>query len=130
MDRAGRTPLHYAAFENDVPTIEALIASGSSPDVQDKQGLTPLHFAAQESAVAAASALLDAGAAVELENSYGNTPLFVAVANSDGSGELINLLRAHGADPLHVNKHGQTPVGLARLIANYEVSRFFVDLPE
>jgi ankyrin repeat protein len=130
VDRAGRTPLHHAAFKNDVAAIETLIAHGSSPDVQDKQGLTPLHFAAQEYAVAAASALLDAGAAVELENSYGNTPLFVAVFNSNGRGELIKLLRAHGADPLRVNKHGQTAVGLARLIGNYPVADFFMDLPD
>ncbi|MFJ5955382.1 ankyrin repeat domain-containing protein [Paenarthrobacter sp. NPDC092416] len=130
VDRAGRTPLHHAAFDDDVSTIEDLIAQGSSPDTQDRQGFTPLHFAAQQYSVNAASALLEAGASVDPENTFGNTPLFTAVFNSNGRGELIEVLRAHGADPLRVNKHGQTPVGLARLIANYEVSRFFMDLPE
>ncbi len=72
--------------------------------------------------------LLDAGASVDVENTYGNTPLFVAVLNSRGRGDIIGLLRSRGADPLHVNASGQTPVGLARLIANYDVAQFFSDL--
>lgn len=61
-------------------------------------------------------------------NSYGNTPLFTAVFNSRGHGELIKLLRHHGADPSRPNSTGQTPIGLARLIANYDVAQFFADL--
>lgn len=56
-------------------------------------------------------------------------PLWVAVFNSKGRGELIGLLRAHGADPLHANASGQGPVGLARLIANYDVAQYFADVP-
>ncbi|HZM82946.1 MAG TPA: ankyrin repeat domain-containing protein [Candidatus Limnocylindrales bacterium] len=61
-------------------------------------------------------------------NKFGNTPLFVAVFNSQGRGDLIQLLRGAGADPFKQNSSGQTPVGLARLIANYDVAQFFVDL--
>lgn len=50
--------------------------------------------------------------------------------NSKGRGELIKLLRSHGADPLHSNASGQTPVRLARLIANYDVAQFFEDIAE
>jgi ankyrin repeat protein len=91
-------------------------------------GFTPLHFAAQEHAARVAEVLLEEGAEVDAPNVYGNTPLFVAVFNSRGRGTLIELLRAHGADPHHVNDAGQTPVGLARLIGNYDVARFFADL--
>jgi hypothetical protein len=41
----------------------------------------------------------------------------------------IELLREHGADPLRENENGQSPAGLAHLIANYDVARFFTDLP-
>ena len=58
-----------------------------------------------------------------------NTPLIKAVFECKGSGDTIKLLRARGANPLSENKHGQTPVGLARLIANYNVQQFFEDLP-
>ncbi|MFK0009801.1 ankyrin repeat domain-containing protein [Paenarthrobacter sp. NPDC090520] len=130
MDRAGRTPLHYAAMTNDVPTIKELIDQGELVSAQDKQGFTPLHFAAQEYSVAAASDLLRAGAQVDLKNAFGNTALFVAVANSRGRGELIRLLRSHGADPLQANASGQTPLGFAELIGNYNVVEFFRDLRE
>ena len=63
-------------------------------------------------------------------NSNGNTPLFTAVFNSRGRGELIKLLRHHGADPWHPNNTSQTPIGLARLIANYNVAQFFADLTD
>lgn len=130
MDRAGRSPLHYASADDDLATVLRLLAEGASPDAQDKQGFTPLHFACLEYSVATAFALLDGGASVDVENRFGNTPLSVAVFESRGRGELIELLRSHGADPLHANKSGQTPVGLARLIGNYDVAQFFEDLAE
>lgn len=130
MNPAKRSPLHSAAMDDDVSTIEALLASGEPPDVQDQQGFTPLHLAAQQYSLSAAAALLNAGASVDVENSFGNTPLFVAVFNSNGRGGLIRLLRSYGADPLHVNTSGQTPVGLARLIANSDVAQFFLDVTE
>jgi len=128
MRPVGPSPLHSAALDNDRPAIESLLAKGELPDVQDRQGFTPLHVAAQEGSLEAATVLLDAGASVDVENSFGNTPLFVAVFNSRGRGDLIRLLRSRGADPLHANQSGQTPVGLARLIANYDVAQFFKDL--
>jgi ankyrin repeat protein len=130
MNQAERSPLHIAAMDDDVPTIEALLSSGESPDVQDEQGFTPLHLAAQQYSVSTAAALLNAGATVDIENAFGNTSLFVAVFNSNGRSELIRLLRSYGADPLHSNASGQTPVGLARLIANYDVAQFFEDIAE
>ena len=129
-DRGGRTPLHYAALADDTAAIRALLGQGADPDVADHLGFTALHFAAQQGAISAAQALLAAGAQVDAINSYGNTPLFTAVFNSRGRGDLIKLLRHHGADPWHPNGTGQTPIGLARLIANYNVAQFFADLPD
>lgn len=124
------SPLHKAALGDDVIAVEDLLARGESPDVQDAMGFTPLHLAAQQGSLGAATALLDGGASVDLENAYGNTPLFVAVFHAKGSGDFIRLMRSRGADPLHVNESGQTPVGLARLIANHDTSRFFADVAE
>jgi hypothetical protein len=36
--------------------------------------------------------------------------------------DYLKLLRDHGADPWHLNSPGQTPIGLARLIANDDVA--------
>ena len=76
----------------------------------------------------AATALVTAGAGVDAANTYGNTPLHTAVFNCHGRGDLVQLLRASGADPWHRNSAGQTPAGLARLIANYDTAALFADL--
>jgi ankyrin repeat protein len=130
IDAQGRTPLHYAALADDAAAVRTLLSQGADPDAADRQGFTALHLAAQQGAISAAGALLAAGARVDAVNSYGNTPLFTAVFNNRGHGELIRLLRHHGADPWHPNSTGQTPTGLARLIANHDVAQFFADLTD
>ncbi|MFF1880193.1 ankyrin repeat domain-containing protein [Pseudarthrobacter sp. NPDC058196] len=84
MDRAGRSPLHYAALANDVDEVRRLVTDVEFVDAADNQGFTPLHLASREDAVDAAAALLDLGATVDPINAFGNTPLFVAVFNSRG----------------------------------------------
>ena len=128
-DEAGRLPIHYAAMTDDVKDLEARLAEGDDINLADKGGFTPLHMATQHDSHAAARFLLDHGADVDRPDASGNTPLFVAVFNSRGSGELITLLRERGADPHRANNTNQTPVGLARLIGNYDVARYFSDLP-
>ncbi|WP_273944581.1 ankyrin repeat domain-containing protein [Kutzneria chonburiensis] len=88
----------------------------------------PLHFAAQSWQPEIAAVLLTAGAEVEARNRYGNTVLAMAVLESRGRGELIELLRAAGADPHSVNRAGKTPVDIARTIANYDVRQYFADI--
>ena len=127
-DREGRTALHYAANDGDLGTVQELIISGAEVGRTDRHGWTPLHFAAQAQAESVAKALLAAGAGVDAADADGNTPLSRAVFSSRGNGSLIKLLRSHGADPQRINRHGQSPAGLARLIANYDVAQYFADL--
>lgn len=129
-DSYSRSPLHYAALTNDLPMAEARIAADDDPNLADVHGWTPLHFAAQEGAIGVARVLLAAGADVDRVDEHSNTPLSTAVFNSRGWGDLIELLRQHGADPLRANSSGQTPVGLARLIGNFDVAQFFKDVPD
>lgn len=129
IDRDGRSPLHAAAHADDALRVGQLIAAGADLDLQDKAGFTPLHLAAQEYAVDAARRLLEAGAKVDVVNEHGNSPLFVATFNSRGRGAMIGLLRLHGADPDLVNRHAQTPRGLAKLIGNYDIEQFFATDP-
>ena len=130
VDRLGRTDLHYAANENEIEKAHDLIAAGARVDLPDDSGWTPLHFAAQSQSLPIAEALLAAGAPVDALDSDGNTPLSRAVFESRGRGELITLLRRHGADPKRENFHGVSPLSLARNIGNYDVAQFFRDLPE
>jgi uncharacterized protein len=128
VDRMGRTPLHYAALEGDEQRVRDLLAGGADPNHKDHNGFTPLHLAAQDWQPQSAALLIEEGAEVDAVNKYGNTPLFVAVFNSKGRGDLIELLRSGGADPEKLNESGQNPVGLARMIGNYDVAQFFNDL--
>jgi ankyrin repeat protein len=129
-DRYGRTELHYAANENDVAKAKELIAGKVDVNAKDDNGWTALHFAAQSSSVGVAKLLLEAGAEVDPTDSSGNTPLSTAVFHYRDSGDLIELLREKGADPGRENHHGQSPLGLATLIANYDVAKYFDDLPK
>ena len=130
VDRAGRTPLHYAAVDVDITGARQLLESGMDPSSPDDDGWTPLHFAAQSNSAEIAELLTNAGASVDPCDSHGNTPLFKAVFNSRGKGDVIRLLRARGANPYATNNHGVSPLKLARTIANFDVRQFFVDLPE
>ncbi|HEX6733006.1 MAG TPA: ankyrin repeat domain-containing protein [Pyrinomonadaceae bacterium] len=130
IDRYGRTELHYAADENDVAKVQELIKGKVDVNARDDDGWTALHFAAQSNSVAVARLLLEAGAEVDPTDSSGNTPLSTAVFNYRDSGDLIELLRDNSADPYRENNHGQSPLGLARLIANYDVAKYFDDLPK
>ena len=129
-DRAGRTKLHYASLAGDTEAVRALLAAGEDPQLGDSQGMTPLHFAAEGRHADVAGLLLDAGAAADAEDKHGNTALFKAVFGSRGDGSVIALLRARGANPHHPNRHGVSPVQLARQIANYDIARHFADISE
>lgn len=130
LDQYGRSALHYASLEGDVARVRALIREGADVDVADQSGMTPLHFAAQEGRLEVARVLLVAGAAIDAQDEHGNSPLFTAVFNATDEGALIRLLREGGADPWLVNRHGQSPAGLARLVANQQTRIFFDDLPD
>jgi ankyrin repeat protein len=62
----GLRPLHYAAYENDVASTEALIDSGARVNAADDLGYTPLHVAAKHGHVEVARTLIDRGAAVNI----------------------------------------------------------------
>ena len=128
--RAGKTvELHLAAAVDDVGRLSEPLREGADANTPGREGWTPLHFAAQGGALRTGRLLLDHGASVDATNKHGNTPLWVAVFNSKGGGGVIQLLRAAGADPHRFNLAGNSPLALARKIANYEVAQFFADLP-
>jgi ankyrin repeat protein len=43
-------------------------------------------------------------------------------------GEVIALLREHGADPARENNYGVSPLKLAHTVANFDVRQFVADL--
>lgn len=130
-DRAGRTPLHYAALDNDVALLRRLLAEGANVNARDRQGFTPLHFACQQGAAEAVRALIEAGALVDARDERGDTLLLRAVLSAPKcQGEIIRLLREHGADPLACDNAGETATSWARRIVNYDLAQYFGDVVE
>ena len=123
-DSIGCTALHYASVKCEVGAVNDFIEAGANIHASDSMGCTPLHFAANEYRLAAAQALLEAGALVDAENAGGNTPLSMAVLNSLGRGEMVLLLREHGADVDYRNERGVAPVRVASRLADYNIAKW------
>ncbi len=130
-DEDGATLLTNATIFGALKTAQLLLEQGADPnDAEPGKQWRPLHFAAQNWDVPMTEILLSHGADVAAKDAYGNTCLWRAVFESEGRGELIRLLREHGADPYDENNHSVSPVSLAHTIDNYDVKQFFSDLPE
>ena len=89
-DRAGRTPLHWAAMKKNMETVNALIDAGADLNARDNyRGYTPLHWAAIGSKNdEVVSALLMAGADPNARDNEGDLAY-------DSSG-LIRRFRERG----------------------------------
>jgi len=62
LDKAGRTPLWWAAERGHADIIRLLVRAGANPDRENRlQGLKPLHVAARNDRYEAVTALLEAG---------------------------------------------------------------------
>jgi len=107
------TPLHWAAYNDDVPLVKLLLASGAAADPRTRlRALTPLHMAAESGDAALLEVLLKAGAAVDAVNDSGTTPLMIASAS--GNTAAVTTLLAHGADiNAHEKTYGQTALFFA-----------------
>ena len=121
-DTRGRPALHYVEAGGAPRNLEALLAAGGKPEVQDGDGNTPLHIAADASSptlderesVAVIRVLLDGGANPNVPNRWGDTPLHVAARPHGLHGPAgVELLLRAGADPNKTNDRGNTPLHAA-----------------
>ena len=113
-----------AVVDGDLDALRERLEAGIDPDGRDDhRGYTLLHVAAQERFLDAGRLLLAHGAGVTVVDRYGNGPLWTAVYN-DEDGAFVEMLLEAGADPLHSNRAGATPVSLARTIGGTRAERF------
>ena len=101
-DSYGSQPLHYAAMDSRLSSMEALIRRGADVDARDRIGNTSLHDAAKYGHPAAVQILLEAGADVNARNRSDATPLHKAARHNIP--EVVQILLEAGADPtIHAN---------------------------
>ena len=90
------TPIHIAAFYNDVPAVQYLLEKGTEVNTKSKLDITPLHQAAQGNAPQVASLLIDKGADLKAKNYRDWTPLHTAALNN--SDKVLSLLLEKGSE--------------------------------
>lgn len=92
-------PLHAAALQGDIKTVNELLAQGSDPNKRDDQGSTSLHeaAAAPKNSLEIAKLLIDKGALINAQDKLGYTPLHEAIYTNNIP--TIQLLLDKGANP-------------------------------
>jgi ankyrin repeat protein len=101
-DADGTTPLAWAVYNDDLPTVQRLLRTGADAKIANRYGITPLSLAATNRNARIAEALLKAGADANAKLPSGVTILMTAART--GNPEIVRLLIEHGAD---VNAKGE-----------------------
>ena len=107
----GTTPLHVAAFNNNVEGVSLLLASGADSNCKDDNGSTPLHDAAFSGCEEIIRILLSYRADCNCRNNEGLTLLHRAAYF--GRENIVSLLLANGADVNSKDNSGKTPLDIA-----------------
>ena len=100
-------PLHYAARENHLEQLGAILKTVESPDTLDPSGQTALHLAADRGHVESIKFLVKSGANVGAADHDGISVLQAAVIS--GHLPVCKLLCQLGANPDQPDVDGDTP---------------------
>ena len=79
-DGDGATALHWAAYHDDLESVDLLTTAGANVNAANDLGATPLWNASTNAAVPVAKRLLEAGANPNLALLAGETPLIAVAA--------------------------------------------------
>ncbi|PNP44230.1 hypothetical protein TGAMA5MH_03836 [Trichoderma gamsii] len=110
QDYQGNTPLEYAVrHAKSAEGVEWLLAKGADPNVKTKQNL--LLFASSQGKIDILKMLLEAGADPNTPRHF--PPLFSAMGLGSLFDETVDLLLAHGANPVAQTNGDMTPLAYA-----------------
>ncbi|KAF5858072.1 hypothetical protein ETB97_004915 [Aspergillus alliaceus] len=114
-DRTGCTPLHYACLSGRLESVFLLLNAGANPVITNYDGRTPLHVCAAFRKIIIRP---------EKDHNRCDPPGWHHLIGDDDTlrmTEIIQLLRAHGADTLKSDQAGNTPFELAVDNGNQEM---------
>jgi ankyrin repeat protein len=118
--------LHDAAARGDAARIEALIAAGEKPNIQDANSRTPLHVAAFLRRHAAARALLRLGADANALDAQRYDIVTIAAVNDDL--EMLEVALRGGADARAITSpYAGTALIAAAHLGHVEIVRRLIE---
>ncbi len=120
----GSTPLHWAAYRDDLAKADQLIRGGANVNAANDLGVTPLWAASTNGSPALVKRLLDAGANPNTALFSGETPLMVAARS--GKAAAVELLLARDANPNARGTRGQTALMWAVAQGHVDVVKLLV----
>jgi ankyrin repeat protein len=125
----GGTPLHYAAFNENVEVLKYLVSRSANINAKGNYGDTPLHYAAgYNKNIEVLKYLVSCGANINAKDNYGDTPLHNA-ASSNKNVEVLRYFVSLGLDIYEKDDHGRTPLHNAACYnQNVEVLKYLVSL--
>ncbi len=93
----GSTPLHWAAYRDDLAKVDQLIRAGANVNAANDIGVTPLWAASLNGSAPIVKRLLEAGANPDAALLSGETPLMAAA--TAGKSAVVEALLGKGANP-------------------------------
>jgi ankyrin repeat protein len=122
------SPLHAAAYSENVKMVEKLIEYGADINAEDSLGRTPLYFASEHDNhgnCPVIRLLLELGANVNARAKDASTPLHVA--SRCGTLEVVRLMLEYGADPNVQDEDKSTPLHLASRCGHVNIARLLLE---
>lgn len=113
-DEDGYTPLHRAAYSNNVEIARILIQYGADVNAKTEYGWTPLHSAVKWSNAEVAAFLLQHGADVNALSDGQQTPLHIAATVSNCRETAMTLLMEPNCNAAALNNSNETAAEIAR----------------
>ncbi|KAH7007297.1 ankyrin repeat-containing domain protein [Ilyonectria destructans] len=121
QDDEGRTQLHRAVMTEDLEKVRQLLATGSSPNMEDRLGNMPIHYSVIIGNAGLVHEFIRFGADVNGQGLRGRSPLHLAVASAS---RFVNLLINFGAIVNRQDDNGDIPLHLAISAALMDGSPF------